>query len=146
LIKLGAVRTVVISRPDGQLCDRNFENFAENLSYLRASSGRCCLVVRTVVRPLQVISLERLNASGLGGWPSGQVICYMQFPYLSYACPDHGRLASGRLNLNCELALRSSASGRESTSSGWLQQSSHICVWKEILKLDRTLKAVRTDC
>jgi len=35
---------------------------------------------------------------------------------------------------------------RESTSSGRLQQSSHICVWKEILKLDRTLRVVRMGC
>jgi hypothetical protein len=27
-------------RPDGQLCDQNYEIFAENLSYLRAASGR----------------------------------------------------------------------------------------------------------
>jgi hypothetical protein len=39
-----------------------------------------------------------------------------------------------------------SASGRESTSSGLLQQSSHICVWKEILKLDRTLRVVQRGC
>jgi hypothetical protein len=32
------------------------------------------------------------------------------------------------------------------SASGWLQQSSHICVWKEILKLDRTLRVVRTSC
>jgi len=37
-----------------------------------------------------------------------------------------------------------SASERESTSPGQLQQSSHIYVWKEILKLDRTLRVVRT--
>jgi len=42
------------------------------------------------------------------------------------------------------LALWMSASGRESTSSGRLQQSSHICVWKEILKLDRTVRVVWT--
>jgi len=33
---------VIIGRPDGQLYDRNFENFAENLSCLRA-------LVRTVL-------------------------------------------------------------------------------------------------
>jgi len=40
LIKLGAVRTVVIGRPEGQLCNRNSENFAEDLSCLRATSER----------------------------------------------------------------------------------------------------------
>jgi hypothetical protein len=37
--------------------------FAENLSCLRAASGRWGTVIRTVVRPLQVISLLRLRAS-----------------------------------------------------------------------------------
>lgn len=39
-----------------------------------------------------------------------------------------------------------SASGRESTSPERLQQSSHICVWKEILKLHRTLRVIRMGC
>jgi hypothetical protein len=67
LIKLGVVRTVDMGRPDGQLCDQNFEIFAENLSCLRAASGRGGTVVRTVARPLQVISLLRLCASEPGG-------------------------------------------------------------------------------
>jgi hypothetical protein len=52
--------------------------------------------------------------------------------------------ASGRLSLNYELALRSSSSGRESTASGRLQQSSHICFCKENSILDRTLRDART--
>jgi hypothetical protein len=44
------------------------------------------------------------------------------------------------------LALWMIASGWESTSSGRLQQSFHIYVWKEILKLDWTLRVVRTGC
>jgi hypothetical protein len=44
-------------RPDEQLCDQNSENFVENLSCLRAASGRCCPIARTVARPLQVISI-----------------------------------------------------------------------------------------
>jgi hypothetical protein len=42
------------------------------------------------------------------------------------------------------LTLWMSVSGRESTSSSRLRQSSHICVWKEILKLDQTLRVVQT--
>jgi hypothetical protein len=44
------------------------------------------------------------------------------------------------------LPLRSSASRRESTSSGRLQKSSHIYFWKENLKLDRSLRVVWTGC
>jgi hypothetical protein len=42
-------------RPDGQLYDQNSENFTKDLSCLRAASGQCCPVVRTVARSLQVI-------------------------------------------------------------------------------------------
>jgi hypothetical protein len=42
LDKLGAVWTVVIGRPDGQLCDRNFKNFAEK-SFLFESRVRTVL-------------------------------------------------------------------------------------------------------
>jgi len=133
-------------QPDGQQCDKNSEIFAKNLSCLRATSGRWGTVFWKVVRPLQVISLLRLRASGPWGWPSKRLIFYMQFPYPLYARSNHGRLASRRLSLNCELALRCSASGWESTPSGWLQQSSHICFWKENLKLDRTLRVVQTSC
>jgi hypothetical protein len=125
-----------MGRPDGQLCDQNFKIFTENLSCLRAASGRWGSVLRMVKHSLQVISLLRLRASGPWGWPSGWLIFYTQFPYLLNARPDHDRLTSRGLSLNCELALRSSASGQESTSSGRLQQSSQICFWKENLKLD----------
>jgi hypothetical protein len=40
MIKLGTVRTVDMGSPDGQLYDQNYEIFAENLSCLRATSGR----------------------------------------------------------------------------------------------------------
>lgn len=65
---------------------------------------------------------------------------------LMHVCPDH---------VDCHPdvwiwieihALWMSVSGRESTSVERLQQSSHICVWKEILKLDRTLRVVWTGC
>jgi hypothetical protein len=107
LIKLGAVRTVVMGHPDKQLCDQNSEIFAENLSCLRVASRRWGTVVQTVTRPMQVISLLRLHASGPWGWPSERLTFYTQFPYLLYARPENGRLASGRLSLNCKLALRS---------------------------------------
>jgi len=86
------------------------------------------------------------RASGPGEWSSGWLIWCTQFPYLMHARPDH---EDRRLDVWIWieiLALWLSVSGRESTSSGRLQQSSHICVWKEILKLDRTLRVVRTSC
>jgi hypothetical protein len=43
LIKLGAVQTIVMGRPDEQLCDRNSKNFVENLSCLRAASDGIAL-------------------------------------------------------------------------------------------------------
>jgi hypothetical protein len=44
-------------RTEGQLCDRISEIFAENLSSLRAASGRWGTVVWTIAHPLQVISI-----------------------------------------------------------------------------------------
>jgi hypothetical protein len=119
LINTGAVWTVDMGRPDEQLCNQNSEIFDEK-SFLFESR------VRTVARALQVTSLLRLCASEPWKMAVRQLIFYMQFPYLLNAGPDHGRLTSGRLRLNYELALRSSAFGWESTSSGRLQQSSHI--------------------
>jgi len=40
VISTDAVLTVDMNRPDGQLCDKISEIFAENLSCLRAASGR----------------------------------------------------------------------------------------------------------
>jgi len=102
---IGAVQTVEMGRPDGQLCGQNSEIFIENISCLRAESERSGTVVWTVARPLQVISLLRLRAFRPWGWPSGRLIFYTQFPYLLSARPDLGRLASGRLNLNCDSCL-----------------------------------------
>jgi hypothetical protein len=62
---------------------------------------------------------------------SGRLKLNLQFPYQLSARPDHGRLTSGRLSLNWELALWRHASERETMSSGRLKQSSHICTWKE---------------
>jgi hypothetical protein len=61
-----------------------------------------------------------------------------------HARPDHADCRPDILIWIAILALWMIASRRESTSSGRLQQSSHICIWKEILKLDRTLRVVRT--
>jgi len=51
------------------------------------------------------------------------------------ARPDHEDWLPDVWILNAILALWMSASGRESTSSGWLQQSSHICVLERNLEV-----------
>jgi hypothetical protein len=157
-------------RPDGQLCNRISEIFAENLSCLRVASGQWGTVVRTVACPLQVISIKAIRAFGPRGWPSRRLIFNTQFPYQMSARPDHERQASGRLKLNTQfpyllnvhpdqadwstdgciwiaiLALWMSASGRESTSSGRLHQSSLIWSLERKSEADRSLEVVRTGC
>jgi hypothetical protein len=125
---------VVIGRPDGQLCDWNPKTFANDLSCLRASFERWWPVVQTVARSLHVISMQRFRASGPGGWSSGQLMRCTQFPYLMLACPDHANWRPGVWIWIAILTLWMSGSGRESMSSRWLQQSSHICVLERNLE------------
>jgi hypothetical protein len=67
--------------------------------------------------------------------------------HIEAPCVQTRRMGVWMVNLMHAISISDArASGRESTSSGWLQQSSHICVWKEILKLDWTLRVVQTGC
>jgi hypothetical protein len=75
---------------------------------------------------------------------SGRWIWCMQFPYMKLARWDHEDRRQDVWILNARLALWMSGSGRESTSSRWLQLSSHICVLERNLIADRTLRGVRT--
>jgi hypothetical protein len=84
-----------MGRPKKQLCDQNSEIFAKNLSCLRAASGRRGNVIR-------IVFLTKASRVQTREWPSRRLIFYTQFPYLLSARPDQGRLASGRLNLNCD--------------------------------------------
>jgi len=63
---------------------------------------------------------------------SGQSKLNTQFPYLLNECPDQADCRPDGSIWIAILALCMSASGRESTSSGWLHQSSLISTWKEI--------------
>jgi hypothetical protein len=99
-----------------------------------------------VVLSLQVIFIPRLRPSGSREWSSGRLIWFTQFPYLMLARPDHVDWRPDVWILNGILALWMSASGRESTSSKWLQQSSHNCVLERNPKACRTLRFVRTCC
>jgi hypothetical protein len=93
-----------------------------------------------------------------------------QFPYQGFALSDQGNsrtdswsdarnfhISNSRVRtieccrpdvwiLNAQLALWMRASGRESTSSGRLQRSSHICVLERNPVGGRTLSVVQTCC
>jgi hypothetical protein len=91
-------------RPDGQLCDRNFENFAEDLLCLRAASGRWCTIFRTVSRPLRVIHIKALRVR-----TRRMVVRTVdEMHTISISDARTSRpcwLASRRLDLNCDTFL-----------------------------------------
>jgi len=89
---------------------------------------------------------SRLGTSGPWRLSSGRWICCMQFPYMKLPCPDHEDRRSDVWILNARLTLWMISSGRESTSSGQLQLSSHISVLERNPIADRTLREVRTCC
>jgi len=62
------------------------------------------------------------------------------------ARPDHEGCRPDVWILNAQLTLWMSPSGRESTSFGWLQGSSHICVFEGNPIAGRTLSVVWTCC
>jgi hypothetical protein len=75
-------------------------------SFLFESHARTVIHCRSDDRTSAASNFHiRLRTSEPGGWPSRRLIFYTQFPYLLYTRPDHGRLASGRLNLNCDTCL-----------------------------------------
>jgi hypothetical protein len=146
--------------PSGQTTVRQkFYDFCWK-SFLFESSIRTVRYCRPDGRTSAASNLHiRVRASGPSGWPSGRLIFNMQFPYQMSVRPDHDRQASRRLKLNSQfpyllnahpekadwrpdgciwnaiLTLCMNASGRESTSSGRLHQSSLIWTWKENMKL-----------
>jgi hypothetical protein len=71
-----------------------------NLSCLSAASGRWDTVIRTVSRPLQVISLWSLARLDNRGWASEWLNFNTQFQYMLCARLDHDRQSSGRLKSN----------------------------------------------
>jgi hypothetical protein len=74
-----------------------------NLSFIRTSSGRDGSIVRTDVRPLQVISITGFARPDHGAGASGQLNFNTQFPYLMRVSPDHEGETSGRLKSNRQL-------------------------------------------
>jgi hypothetical protein len=74
-----------------------------NLSCIRTSSGRDGSIVRTDVRPLQVISITGFARPEHGAGVSGRLNFNTQFPYLMRVRPDHERETSERLKSNRQL-------------------------------------------
>jgi hypothetical protein len=71
-----------------------------NLSCIRTSSGRDGLIVQTVARPLQVISITGFARPDHGGGASGRLNFNTQFQYQMCVHPDHEGQTSGRLKSN----------------------------------------------
>jgi hypothetical protein len=133
------------SRPNGQLCDRLSKillKFFPDLSRIRTVLP-CRPDGRTFAARNFHIKASHVRTIGM----IVQTVNLMHAISIYVACTSGPwRLASGRWILNARLALLMSASGRESTSSGQLQRSSHICVLERNLIANRTQSSVRTCC
>jgi hypothetical protein len=87
-----------MGRPDGQLCDQNYEIFAKNLSCLRATSGRvrhCHPDGRTSTASNFLTKASRVRTRGMA----------VRTVDLLHAISISVERASGRLNLNCDSCL-----------------------------------------
>jgi hypothetical protein len=110
-VRMGVRQIFPVSRPDGgpwpsgrTTVRQDFPKFLwRNLSYIRTSSGRDGLIVRTDARPLQVISIKGFARLNHGTGVSEQLNFNTQFPYLMRVRPDHERETSRRLKSNRQL-------------------------------------------
>jgi hypothetical protein len=99
------------SRPDGgswtsgrTTVRQDFLRFLRrNLSCIRTSSGWDGSIVRTDVRPLQVISITGFAHQDHGAGVSRRLNFNTQFPYLMRVRPDHEGETSRRLKSNPQL-------------------------------------------
>jgi hypothetical protein len=90
--------------PDGQLCDRIFPKIPRrNLSCIRTSFGRDGLIVQTVVHTPQVISISSFARPDHGAGAFGRLNFSTQFPYLMCVRPDHEGETSEQLKSNRQL-------------------------------------------
>jgi hypothetical protein len=138
---------VVIGRPDGQLCDQNSKTFAENLSCLRASFGRCCPVVRTVARSLQLIFIYRGFAllDQKDGRPDSWSDAHNFHIWYTSARTMMTGVRTSRFQLRY-LPYRWAHPDRNPRCPDGCSNLPISVFWKEILMLDRTLRVVRTGC
>jgi hypothetical protein len=99
------------SRPNGgpwpsgrATVGQDFPRFLRrNLSCIRTSSGWDGSIVRTDVRPLQVISITCFTCPNHKAGVSRRLNFNTQFPYLMRVRPDHEEETSGRLKSNRQL-------------------------------------------
>jgi hypothetical protein len=113
--------------PDGKL-QLPFQNSTESF-HNKAASGRCCPSVRTVAHRLHVITIIRFWASGPWRLMSRRLNWCTQFPYMMLDRPDYEDWRPDGWTLYARLTLWRTSSGRDHTSSGRLQPSSHNCVF-----------------
>jgi hypothetical protein len=110
-VGMGVRQNMPGSRPDGEpwpsgrtTVRQEFPKFSRrNLSCTRTSSGRDGSIVRTYARPLQVISITSFARPDHGAGASGRLNFNTQFPYLMRVRPDHEGETSGRLKSNRQL-------------------------------------------
>jgi hypothetical protein len=108
---MGVRQNMPGGRPDGEpwpsgwtTVRQDFSKFWQrNLSCIRTSSGRDGSIVRTDVRPLQVISITGFAPSDHGAGASGRLNFNTQFQYLMRVHSDHEGETSGRLKSNRQL-------------------------------------------
>jgi hypothetical protein len=110
-VRMGVRQNMPGGRPDGEpwpsgwtTVRQDFSKFWQrNLSCIRTSSGRDGSIVRTDVRPLQVISITGFAPSDHGAGASGRLNFNTQFQYLMRVRPDREGETSGRLKSNRQL-------------------------------------------
>jgi hypothetical protein len=110
-VRMSVKQNKSMNHPDGgpRLSGRtnvrhDFPKFLQrNLSCIRTSSGRDGSIVRTDARPLQVISITSFARPDQGAGASGRLNFSTQFPYLMRVRPDHKGETSGRLKSNRQL-------------------------------------------
>jgi hypothetical protein len=116
-------------RPDSKL-QLPFQNSAESF-HNKAASERCCPSVRTVVLRLHVITKIRLWAFGPWRLMSRLLNWCTQFPYMMLDRLNHEDWRPDGWTLYAQLALWKTSFGRDYTSFGRLQPSSHNCVLRQ---------------
>jgi hypothetical protein len=108
---MGVRQNKPVNHPDGgpwpfgrTTVRKDFLKFSRrNLSCMRTSSGRDGSIVRTDARPQQVISITSFARPDQGAGASGRLNFNTQFPYLIGVRPDHKGETSGRLKSNRQL-------------------------------------------
>jgi hypothetical protein len=110
-VRMGVRKNMHGSRPDGEpwqsgrtTVQQDFSKFSRrNISCIRTSSGRDGSIVRTDVRPLQVIFITGFARPDHEAGASGRLNFNTQFSYLMRVRLDHEGETSGQLKSNQQL-------------------------------------------